>query len=177
MGAWYEGNVVEQRRASAHQEVAGRPRCLSDMARGSPCEARWASRGITHEQTASAGVRNTSADRIDNTARDKQQDTFPQRKRCPHHLHAQLVRFDPAGQAWCDKLDCWDCYRLMKIGEALDYRCLLDQGRKAVIDQGMTAWILSRSWPALNEFRTLRIRMCRSSLFISSHLKSLVLLS
>jgi hypothetical protein len=41
----------------------------------------------------------------------------------------------------------------------------------------MTAWILSRSWPALNEFRTLRIRMCRSSLFISSHLKSLVLLS
>jgi len=129
-----------------------------------------------HEQTTSAGVRNTSADRIDNTARDKQQDTFPQRKRCPHHLHAQLVRFDPAGQAWCDKLDCWYCYRLMKIGEALDYRCLLDQGRKAVIDQGMTAWILSRSWPALNEFRTLRIRMCRSSLFISSHLKSLVLL-
>ncbi len=64
----------------------------------------------------------------------------------------------------------------MKIGEALDYRCLLDQGGKVVIDQGMTAWILSRSWPALNEFRTLRIRMCRSSLFISSHLKSLVLL-
>ena len=51
---------------------------------------------------------------------------FLQRNRCPHHPHAQLVRFDPAGQAWCDKLDCWDCFRLMKIGEALEYRCLTD---------------------------------------------------
>ena len=50
------------------------------------------------------------------------------------------MRFDPAGQAWCDKLACWDCYRLMKIGEALEYRCLTDLGGKVVIDQGMAAW-------------------------------------
>jgi len=28
----------------------------------------------------------------------------------------------------------------MKIGEALDYRCLTDQGGNVVIGQGMTAW-------------------------------------
>jgi hypothetical protein len=28
---------------------------------------------------------------------------------CLHHPHERLVRFDPAGQAWCDRLDCWDC--------------------------------------------------------------------
>jgi hypothetical protein len=27
--------------------------------------------------------------------------------------------FNPSGQAWCDRMDCLDCYRLMKIGEAL----------------------------------------------------------
>ena len=52
----------------------------------------------------------------------------------------RLVRFDPAGQAWCDKLDCWDCYRLMGIGEALEYRCLTDLCGKVVIEQGMPAW-------------------------------------
>jgi hypothetical protein len=46
------------------------------------------------------------------------------RKRCPHHPHARWIRFDPSGQAWCDRMDCWDCYRLMKIGEAPDYRPL-----------------------------------------------------
>jgi hypothetical protein len=50
------------------------------------------------------------------------------------------VRFDPSGQAWCDKLDCWDCYRLMKIGEALEYRCLTDVRGHVVIAQGMAAW-------------------------------------
>src|SRR5436853_145313 len=34
------------------------------------------------------------------------------KSRCPHHPQAQWVRFDPSGQAWCDKMDCWDCYRL-----------------------------------------------------------------
>ncbi|HEY6411729.1 MAG TPA: hypothetical protein VIY29_30090, partial [Ktedonobacteraceae bacterium] len=34
----------------------------------------------------------------------------PGKKHCPHHPHARWVRFDPSGQAWCDKLDCWDCY-------------------------------------------------------------------
>ena len=28
----------------------------------------------------------------------------------------------------------------MKIGEALDYRCLTDRGGKVVIEQGMAAW-------------------------------------
>jgi hypothetical protein len=51
-----------------------------------------------------------------------------------------MVRFDPAGQAWCDRLDCWNCYRLMKIGEALDYRCLTERGGKLLIEQGMEAW-------------------------------------
>jgi hypothetical protein len=50
------------------------------------------------------------------------------------------VRFDPAGQAWCDKMDCWDSYRLMKIGEALEYRCLTNEGGKVVIDQGIDSW-------------------------------------
>jgi hypothetical protein len=53
---------------------------------------------------------------------------------------ALAVRFDPSGQAWCDKLECWGWYRLMKIGEALEYRCLTDLAGKVVIDQGMAAW-------------------------------------
>jgi len=93
-----------------------------------------------YEPTASVEVREASSDGADNTAREEQQEAFLQRNRCPHHRHAHLVRFDPAGQAWCDKLDCWNCYRLMKIGEALDYRCLTDQGGNVVIGQGMTAW-------------------------------------
>jgi hypothetical protein len=63
-----------------------------------------------------------------------------QRNRCPHHPRARMVRFDPAGQAWCDRMDCWDCYRLMKIGEALDYRCLKERGGKLLIEEGMEAW-------------------------------------
>jgi hypothetical protein len=59
---------------------------------------------------------------------------------CPRHPHARWVRFDPSGQAWCNKLDCWDCYRLMKIGEALEYSCLTDVGGHMVIAQGMEAW-------------------------------------
>jgi hypothetical protein len=46
------------------------------------------------------------------------------KKRCPHYPHARWIRFDPSGQASCDKMDCWDRFRLMKIGEALDYRPL-----------------------------------------------------
>jgi hypothetical protein len=63
-----------------------------------------------------------------------------QKNRCPHHPQERLVRFDPAGQAWCDRMDCWDCYRLMKIGEVLGYRCLTDQGGQRLINQGVEAW-------------------------------------
>jgi hypothetical protein len=63
-----------------------------------------------------------------------------QRSRCPHHPRARMVRFDPAGQAWCDRLDCWDCYRLMKIGEVLGYRCLTERGGKLLIEEGREAW-------------------------------------
>ena len=97
-------------------------------------------RNQNHKQTSAVGARDACSYEADNTAWEEQKVTAIQRNCCPHHPHVQLVRFDPAGQAWCDKLDCWDCYRLMKIGEALDYRCLTDQGGKVVIDQGVTAW-------------------------------------
>jgi hypothetical protein len=65
----------------------------------------------------------------------------PGKKRCPHHPHARWIRFDPSGQAWCDKMDCWDCYRLMKIGEALDYQSLSKYTRGIVtLEQGIEAW-------------------------------------
>ena len=63
-----------------------------------------------------------------------------QRSLCPHHPRARLVRFDPAGQAWCDRLDCWGCYRLMKIGEVLGYRRLTERGGKLLIEEGMETW-------------------------------------
>jgi AAA domain len=77
---------------------------------------------------------------VDHTARTEQNEASLQWKRCRHHPRAQMVRFDPAGQAWCDRMDCWDCYRLMKVGEALSYRCLTDRGGKRLIDEGMEAW-------------------------------------
>jgi len=77
-----------------------------------------------------------------NTAHANQGDrSTRQKNRCPHHPNERRVRCDPAGQAWCDRLDCWDCYRLMKIGEALGYRCLTDQGGQCLINQGMEAWV------------------------------------
>jgi predicted transcriptional regulator len=63
-----------------------------------------------------------------------------QRNRCPHHPRARMVRFDPAGQAWCDRQDCWDCFRLMKIGEALMYSRLTERGGKLLIEEGLEAW-------------------------------------
>ncbi len=50
------------------------------------------------------------------------------------------MRFDLMGQAWSDKVDCWDCYRLMKIGEASEYCSLTDVGGKEIINQGITVW-------------------------------------
>ena len=42
---------------------------------------------------------------------------------------------------WCDKIDCWDSYRLMKIGEVLDYRSLRQYSRGIVkVGQGIEAW-------------------------------------
>ena len=63
-----------------------------------------------------------------------------QRNRCPHHPRARMVHFDPAGQAWCDRQDCWDCFRLMKIGEALEYRRLTERGGKFLIEEGLESW-------------------------------------
>jgi len=60
--------------------------------------------------------------------------------RCPHHPRERLVRFDPLGQAWCDRLDCWDCYRLMSLGEKLGYGSLTDRGGKPLIGEGSEAW-------------------------------------
>jgi hypothetical protein len=65
----------------------------------------------------------------------------PSKNRCPRHPRARWIRFDPSGQAWCDRMDCWDCYRLMKIGEALDYRPLSEYTRGIVaLEQGIEAW-------------------------------------
>lgn len=62
------------------------------------------------------------------------------RNHCPHHPRERLIRFDPAGQAWCDRLECWDCYCLMRIGETLGYPSLSDGGGSHLIDEGMEAW-------------------------------------
>ncbi len=59
---------------------------------------------------------------------------------CPHHPRERRVRFDPTGQAWCDRMDCWDCYRLMRIAEALHYPCLIDRGGQRLIEQGQDSW-------------------------------------
>jgi len=91
--------------------------------------------------TPAEGVQGESARGENNTADANQRGSSTrQENRCPHHLQERLVRFDPAGQAWCDRMDCWDCYRLMKIGEALGYRCLTDQGGQRLINQGVEAW-------------------------------------
>jgi hypothetical protein len=93
-----------------------------------------------HADLSSVEVQDTRPYEAGSTPRAEQHDAFLQRERCPHHPHARLVRFDPAGQAWCDRMDCWDCYRLMKIGEALGYCCLIDRGGQRLIEQGMEAW-------------------------------------
>jgi hypothetical protein len=73
--------------------------------------------------------------------KDQVRTSVTSKNRCPHHPHARWVRFDPAGQAWCDKIDCWDCYRLMKIGEVLGYRKLMNHTSETVIiGQGIEAW-------------------------------------
>src|SRR5690242_9278696 len=71
---------------------------------------------------------------------ENSREAAPQGQGCQHHPRARLVRFDPAGQAWCDHLECWCCYRLMKIGEALGYRCLAERSGKLLIAEGMEAW-------------------------------------
>jgi hypothetical protein len=91
------------------------------------------------ERTA-VRVRDTYTEEAGTATLKEQKETAFDRNLCPHHPQAQLVRFDPSGQAWCDKMDCWDCYRLMKIGEALEYRCLMNEAGKMVIDQGVVAW-------------------------------------
>jgi len=63
-----------------------------------------------------------------------------QKGRCPHHPHATRVRFDPAGQAWCDRVECWNCYRLMKIGDALGYPELKGVNAQPLIKRRMNAW-------------------------------------
>lgn len=63
-----------------------------------------------------------------------------EKRHCPHHPCERRVRFDPTGQAWCDHLNCWDCYWLIKIGEAMRYPCLIDRGGEQVIQHGQEAW-------------------------------------
>jgi hypothetical protein len=92
------------------------------------------------EQRATGGVHDAPSDEKGTSTQEEQRDASLERNLCPHHPRAQLVRFDPAGQAWCDKMDCWDCYRLMKIGEALEYRRLMNVAGKVVIEEGMAAW-------------------------------------
>jgi hypothetical protein len=92
------------------------------------------------QQTTAVSVRDTNTEEEGTSAQKEEKDAPLDRKRCPHHPQARLVRIDPAGQAWCDKMDCWDCFRLMKIGEVLEYRCLTELSGKVVIDQGMAAW-------------------------------------
>jgi hypothetical protein len=92
------------------------------------------------EQIAFGEVHDAPFDERGTFTQEEQRDGSLERKLCPHHPQARLVRFDPAGQAWCDKMDCWDCFRLMKIGEALEFRCVKDLGGKVVIEEGMAAW-------------------------------------
>jgi hypothetical protein len=91
-------------------------------------------------QRAIRGVHGATSDERGISTQEEQRDAPLDRIRCLHHPQAQLVRFDPSGQAWCDKMDCWDCFRLMKIGEALGYRRVTDLGGKVVIEEGMAAW-------------------------------------
>jgi hypothetical protein len=84
-----------------------------------------------HNDTLAAGA---EEEEVDDSA------SLACRNRCPHHPRERLVRFDPAGQVWCDRLDCWDCYRLMKLGETLGYRSLTDRGGQHLIDEGREAW-------------------------------------
>ena len=92
------------------------------------------------QQKATGEVHDGNPSKEDTATPGAQTDALVERNRCPHHPQARLVRFDPAGQAWCDKMDCWDCFRLMKIGEALEYRCVMDLGGKVVIEEGIAAW-------------------------------------
>lgn len=91
--------------------------------------------------------------RVDNTTVEKSTPEEPlrtptktspiplqQKGRCPHHPNAKQVRFDPTGQAWCDRVECWDCYRLMKIGEALGYPELKGANAQHLVEHGMKAW-------------------------------------
>ena len=91
-------------------------------------------------QSVTVEVHTASSDERGTESQEEQEDAPLYRNRCPHHPQARLVRFDPSGQAWCDKLDCWDCFRLMKIGEALEYQCVMDLGGKVVIEESMAAW-------------------------------------
>jgi len=68
-------------------------------------------------------------------------DVFPpDHHRCPYHPRERWVRYDPSGQAWCDRMNCWDRYRLMKIGEALGYSCLTNESENKVIKAGIHHW-------------------------------------
>jgi DNA-binding CsgD family transcriptional regulator len=121
--------------------------------------------------TPAEGVQGESAQGENTTADANQRGSSTRQKnRCPHHPQERLVRFDPAGQAWCDRMDCWDCYRLMKIGEALGYRCLTDQGGQRLITHGIEAWtafvrsqrpfmVMSATQQAIALCQTLRVEV------------------
>jgi hypothetical protein len=122
-------------------------------------------RAERHQSDNAPDTNNTSAGkaRASPIAQDK--------KRCPHHPHARWIRYDPSGQAWCDKMDCWDCYRLMKIGEALEFRSLSNYTRGIVaLEQGIEAWssfvtsqgswaVLTATQYAIDFCKTLRLEV------------------
>jgi hypothetical protein len=89
---------------------------------------------------ASSDIRDRLPYKGDQSVGTQRDEARFQRSRCPHHPRARMVRFDPAGQAWCDHLDCWGCYRLMKIGEVLGYHRLTERGGKLLIEEGIEAW-------------------------------------
>jgi AAA domain-containing protein len=92
------------------------------------------------QQSVTVEVHTTSSVERGTESQEEQEDAPIYRNRCPRHPQARLVRIDPSGQSWCDKMDCWDCFRLMKIGEALEYRRVTDLGGNLMIEEGIAAW-------------------------------------
>ncbi len=61
-------------------------------------------------------------------------------------------------------MECWDCYRFMKIGEALGYRPLV--GPTSTIGQGIAAWssfVTSQGSFAVVTATQQAIELCKAS--------------
>jgi hypothetical protein len=159
---------VEQRQVKAEVQVAqshhhdAASRLINHLERGQPEVSGPAT--VSQKECARGEI-------ALHTMKDASRDTgtgceMKSKNHCPRHPHAQKVSFDPSGQAWCEKLDCWDCYRLMKIREALSYPRLLSQtGPADTIEQGIEAWsafVTSRSPFAVMYATDKAIAFCRT---------------